>query len=179
MDINDWLVVWNKNFSFHIWDVIPTPLTNSIIFEDGYCTTNQIRTLALFSSFFSFRHLEYSRFVPCFADVLLFLFLVSWGLSIHLLSLRNLELNNSPTSVMHTTIVQGQWTSRLVRLSYLKNVVYRVDQKNDIQPAGSHWKQVFFPQNLGCLGFAWFCRYNPNLLRLNYVKLQFLVAYDV
>ena len=48
MDINDWLVVWNKNFSFHIWDVIPTPLTNSIIFEDGYCTTNQIRTLALF-----------------------------------------------------------------------------------------------------------------------------------
>ena len=26
---------------FHIWDVIPTPLTNSIIFQDGYCTTNQ------------------------------------------------------------------------------------------------------------------------------------------
>ena len=27
---------------FHIWDVIPTPLTKSMIFQDGYCTTNQI-----------------------------------------------------------------------------------------------------------------------------------------
>jgi hypothetical protein len=48
MDINDWLVVWNMNFSFHIWDAIPPPLTNSIVFEDGCCTSNQIRTLALF-----------------------------------------------------------------------------------------------------------------------------------
>jgi hypothetical protein len=23
-------------FPFHIWDVIPTPLTNSIIFQDGF-----------------------------------------------------------------------------------------------------------------------------------------------
>ena len=43
-----WLVVSNKDGGFkhgfddfHIWDVIPTPLTNSIIFQDGYCTTNQ------------------------------------------------------------------------------------------------------------------------------------------
>ena len=28
-------------FPFHVWDVIPTPLANSIIFQDGYCTTNQ------------------------------------------------------------------------------------------------------------------------------------------
>ena len=28
---------------FHnIWDVIQTPLMNSIIFQDGYCTTNQL-----------------------------------------------------------------------------------------------------------------------------------------
>ena len=25
----------------NIWDVIRQPLTNSIIFQDGYCTTNQ------------------------------------------------------------------------------------------------------------------------------------------
>jgi len=33
---NGWLVsiiFWN--FPFHLWDVIPTPLTNSIIFQDG------------------------------------------------------------------------------------------------------------------------------------------------
>ena len=29
-------------FPFHIWDVIPIPLTNSIIFQDDYCTTNQM-----------------------------------------------------------------------------------------------------------------------------------------
>ena len=28
-------------FPFHIWDVIRNPLTNSIIFQDGYCTTKQ------------------------------------------------------------------------------------------------------------------------------------------
>ena len=28
-------------FPFHIWDVIRNPLTNSMIFQDGYCTTNQ------------------------------------------------------------------------------------------------------------------------------------------
>ena len=26
---------------YHIWDVIRNPLTNSIIFQDGYCTTKQ------------------------------------------------------------------------------------------------------------------------------------------
>ena len=31
------------SFPFHIWDVIRKPLTNSIIFQDGYCTTNQTR----------------------------------------------------------------------------------------------------------------------------------------
>ena len=32
-----WLVLWNINFIFHhIWDVIPTPLTNSMIFQDGH-----------------------------------------------------------------------------------------------------------------------------------------------
>ena len=35
-----WLVVSNI-FPFQIWDVIPTPLTNIDIFQDGYCTTNQ------------------------------------------------------------------------------------------------------------------------------------------
>jgi len=30
-------------FPFHLWDVIPTPLTNSIIFQDGHIATpNQI-----------------------------------------------------------------------------------------------------------------------------------------
>jgi len=32
---------WLDYFPFHIWDVIRQPLTNSIIFQDGYCTTNQ------------------------------------------------------------------------------------------------------------------------------------------
>ena len=37
LQINHWLVVSNMVFYFpcHIWDVIPTPLTNSIIFQDG------------------------------------------------------------------------------------------------------------------------------------------------
>ena len=40
---NNWLVVSNIcYFPFHIWDVIRNPLTNSIIFQDGYCTTNQV-----------------------------------------------------------------------------------------------------------------------------------------
>ena len=39
-----WLVFWNMNFIFHfIYGIIPTPLMNSIIFQDGYCTTNQRR----------------------------------------------------------------------------------------------------------------------------------------
>jgi hypothetical protein len=40
-----WLLVSNMTGLFSIsffWDVIPTPLTKSIIFQDGYCTTNQI-----------------------------------------------------------------------------------------------------------------------------------------
>jgi uncharacterized protein (DUF2062 family) len=41
--IINWLVVSNMNFIYHnIWDVIRNPLTNSIIFQDGYKTTNQI-----------------------------------------------------------------------------------------------------------------------------------------
>ena len=39
-----WFQTWLHYFPFHIWDVIPTPLTNSIIFQDGYCTTNQQKT---------------------------------------------------------------------------------------------------------------------------------------
>ena len=34
-----WLVVSNMNSIFHIWDVI-LPIDDSIIFQDGYCTTN-------------------------------------------------------------------------------------------------------------------------------------------
>jgi hypothetical protein len=30
-----------RNFPFHIWDVIRNPLTNSIIFQDVFLTTNQ------------------------------------------------------------------------------------------------------------------------------------------
>ena len=31
-------------YDFHfIYGITPTPLTNSIIFQDGYCTTNQIK----------------------------------------------------------------------------------------------------------------------------------------
>jgi len=29
------------DFSHFIWDVIPTPFTNSIILQDGYCNANQ------------------------------------------------------------------------------------------------------------------------------------------
>ena len=42
------MVVWNMfYFPFHIWiiyiwDVIRNPLTKSIIFQDGYCTTKQL-----------------------------------------------------------------------------------------------------------------------------------------
>ena len=44
VDYHDWLVVWNMNFivPFHIWDVILPIDFNSIIFEEGYCTTNQV-----------------------------------------------------------------------------------------------------------------------------------------
>ena len=39
---NDWLVVWNMDFIFHvIYGMSSFPLTKSIIFQDGYCTTNQ------------------------------------------------------------------------------------------------------------------------------------------
>ena len=38
-----WLVVWNMAFIFHfIYGMSSFPLTNSIIFQDGYCTTNEI-----------------------------------------------------------------------------------------------------------------------------------------
>ena len=40
--IHNWLVVWNMAFVFHfIYGMSSFPLTNSIIFQDGYCTTNQ------------------------------------------------------------------------------------------------------------------------------------------
>ena len=43
-----WLVVSNIfYFPFHIWDVIPTPLTNSIIFQWGRSTTNQFNITRL------------------------------------------------------------------------------------------------------------------------------------
>ena len=39
MTISHWLVVWNMNFIFHfIYGAIPNPLTNSIIFQDGFWT---------------------------------------------------------------------------------------------------------------------------------------------
>ena len=34
-----WLVVWNLNFIFHF--IYGMSLTNSIIFQRGYCATNQ------------------------------------------------------------------------------------------------------------------------------------------
>ena len=37
-----WFGTWMDHFAFHIWDVIRNPLTNSIILQDGYCTTNQM-----------------------------------------------------------------------------------------------------------------------------------------
>ena len=41
--VNYWLVVSNMNFIFHfIYGMSSFPLTHSIIFRDGYCTTNQI-----------------------------------------------------------------------------------------------------------------------------------------
>ena len=50
-------------FLFHIWDVIPTPLTNSIIFQRGRSTTNPKKN-ALF--FFSVAPLElHSWPIPC------------------------------------------------------------------------------------------------------------------
>ena len=37
----NWLVVWNISYIFHfIYGMSSFPLTNSIIFQDGYCTTN-------------------------------------------------------------------------------------------------------------------------------------------
>ena len=37
-----WLVVWNMNFIFPLIDGMSSfLLTNSIIFQDGYCTTHQ------------------------------------------------------------------------------------------------------------------------------------------
>ena len=38
-------------FPFHIWDVIPTPLTNSIFFPDGYCTSNQNMIYPLYTHY--------------------------------------------------------------------------------------------------------------------------------
>jgi hypothetical protein len=50
MDIS-WLVVSNMNFIFHvIYGMSSFPLTNSIIFQDGYCTTNQTPSLVTFQS---------------------------------------------------------------------------------------------------------------------------------
>ena len=40
--VNIWLVVSTIFYVHNIWDVIRNPLTNSIIFQDGYCTTNQM-----------------------------------------------------------------------------------------------------------------------------------------
>ena len=37
-----WLVVSNMNFISIIYGMSSFPLTNSIIFQDGYCTTNQL-----------------------------------------------------------------------------------------------------------------------------------------
>ena len=40
--VHNWLVLWNMNFIFHhIWDVILPIFPNSIIFQDGFLTTNQ------------------------------------------------------------------------------------------------------------------------------------------
>ena len=40
--VSGWLVVSNMKFIFHfIYGMSSFPLTNSIIFQDGYCTTNQ------------------------------------------------------------------------------------------------------------------------------------------
>ena len=46
IDHHSWLLggfkPWNFIFSISLqWDVIRNPLTNSNIFQDGYCTTNQ------------------------------------------------------------------------------------------------------------------------------------------
>ena len=38
---SSWFQTWMDYFPFHIWDVIRNPLTNSIIFQHGFCTTNQ------------------------------------------------------------------------------------------------------------------------------------------
>ena len=54
LDIS-WLVVSNMfNFPFHIWDVILPIDFHSIIFQDGYCTTNQFRQHCLRHSFGEF-----------------------------------------------------------------------------------------------------------------------------
>ena len=44
IQLGNWLVVWKNEFyfPFHIWDVIRNPLTKSHIFQDGYCTNNQV-----------------------------------------------------------------------------------------------------------------------------------------
>ena len=36
-----WFQTWLDYFPFHIWDVILPIFPNSMIFQDGYCTTNQ------------------------------------------------------------------------------------------------------------------------------------------
>ena len=44
-------------YDFHfIWDVIRNPLTNSIIFQDGYCTTNQSLSQFLYLCIFMYIH---------------------------------------------------------------------------------------------------------------------------
>ena len=40
-----WLVVWNMVFSHFIYGMSSFPLTNSIIFQDGLLTTNQLNFL--------------------------------------------------------------------------------------------------------------------------------------
>ena len=47
-----WLMVWNMAFIFHNKKGMSSfPLTNSIIFQDGYCTTNQRTVYHYFPTF--------------------------------------------------------------------------------------------------------------------------------
>ena len=42
-----WFETWNLFSILYIRDVIPTPLTKSIIFQDGYCTRNQNYSISI------------------------------------------------------------------------------------------------------------------------------------
>ena len=42
-----WFETWNLFSILYIRDVIPTPLTKSIIFQDGYCTSNQNYSISI------------------------------------------------------------------------------------------------------------------------------------